>query len=108
MNACCVFCVNILVEGVFFCVQTSELLSFLLSMCSLYQVLLALCFCSRYLDNHEKIEKLLAQIMELESEKQKSHEQFSAQRGQLKNLFLQKEGIILDKPFSSTFPFFMF
>uniref|UniRef100_A0A0K8SQD2 FYVE-type domain-containing protein n=1 Tax=Lygus hesperus TaxID=30085 RepID=A0A0K8SQD2_LYGHE len=42
-------------------------------------------------DNHEKIEKLLAQIMELENEKQKSHEQFSAQRGQLKKLFLQKE-----------------
>ncbi|BES95234.1 Rabaptin-like protein [Nesidiocoris tenuis] len=42
-------------------------------------------------DTHDKVEKLLAQIMELENEKQKSHEQFSAQRGQLKKLFLQKE-----------------
>lgn len=45
-------------------------------------------------DTHDKVEKLLAQIMELENEKQKSHEQFSAQRGQLKKLFLQKEGTI--------------
>lgn len=39
-----------------------------------------------------QIEALLAEIVELKSERQKCQEEFGAQRGKMKELFLQKEG----------------